>query len=55
MNLRFEARPPTVVVDGEHIPVDEVEFVDISEDIFGHDVMTFNYNGKQYTSNVFRS
>lgn len=44
---------PYVMVDGEQILTDDVEFVDISEDVFGRDVMTFIYKGKQYTSNVF--
>lgn len=48
-------RPMTVVVDGKYIPVDKVEFVDIAEDVFGRDEMTFNYEGKQHKSNVFCS
>ncbi len=48
-------RPMTVVVDGKHIPVDEVTFLDIAEDFLGHDVMTFIYQGKHYTSNVYSS
>lgn len=45
--------PCFVIVDGERVLTDDVEFVDISEDVFGRDVMTFIYKGKQYTSNVF--
>jgi len=44
---------PYVMVDGERVLTDDVEFVDISEDVFGRDVMTFIYKGKQHTSNVF--
>ena len=55
LDFPVDHRPMTVVVDGKHIPVDEVHFLDIAEDFLGHDVMTFIYNGKQYTSNVFRS
>ena len=43
----------TVVVNGEHIPTDDVEFLDIEEDVMGRDVMTFTFNGEKYTSNVF--
>ena len=43
--------------DGEIIytdlPVDSVEFLNIEEDIQGRDVMTFEYNGKEYKSFVF--
>jgi len=42
-----------VLVNGERVRTDEVEFLDISEDMFGRDEMTFRYNGKVYTSLVF--
>jgi hypothetical protein len=41
-----------VLVDGEFIPVDETEFLNISEDLFGRDVYEFKYKGKCYSSNV---
>ena len=41
-----------VSVDGEYVPVDEVEFLDIEEDIMGKDLMTFKYAGKKMTSYI---
>ena len=38
--------------DGQWIPVRHVEVLDISEDIFGVDTMTFNYEGRTYTSTI---
>lgn len=43
---------PSVLVDGLWIPTDEVEFVDISEDFQGYDIMTFNYKGKEHKSKI---
>ena len=43
---------PHVMVNGEWIPVDETEFVNISEDLFGKDVYEFEYQGKVYSSHV---
>jgi hypothetical protein len=34
-----------VCVDGNYIPVDEVTFLDVKEDISGRDMMTFEYAG----------
>jgi hypothetical protein len=39
-------------VEGEWIPVSVTEFLNISEDIHGRDVMTFTYGGKVYESLV---
>lgn len=36
----------------EWIPIDKVEFVDISEDFQGYDLMTFIYKGKQMQSRI---
>lgn len=41
-----------VNVDGDWIPVDNVEFLDISEDLQGFDEMMFKYNGKTYKSRI---
>lgn len=41
-----------VSVDGEYVPVDEVEFLNIEEDIMGKDLMTFKYAGKRMTSHI---
>ena len=42
-----------VIVKGDRIPTEEVEFLNIEEDFEGADVMTFNYNGQQYSSRVY--
>lgn len=34
-----------VIIDGDYVPVDEVTFLDIEEDISGRDVMHFEYAG----------
>jgi hypothetical protein len=43
-----------VIVNGEKIPVDNVEFVDITEDINGRDLMTFIYLGEKRQSYVVK-
>jgi hypothetical protein len=43
---------PHVHAQGEWIPMDHVEFVDISEDLQGYDLMTFVYEGKEYQSRI---
>jgi len=43
-----------VIVNGQDIPVDNVEFLDISEDITGRDLMTFMYNGEKRQSYVVK-
>ena len=34
------------------VDVDDVEFLNISENIFGHDEMNFKYKGKDYCSTI---
>ena len=41
-----------VNVRGEWIPMDSVEFVDISEDMQGYDLVTFIYEGEERQSRV---
>lgn len=41
-----------VNVKGEWIPCSETEFVDISEDFQGYDLMTFKYKGEEYKSRI---
>lgn len=41
-----------LIDDGEWIPVDYTEFVNIEEDFQGYDVMTFKYKGKEYKSRI---
>lgn len=43
-----------VIVNGEHISVDNVEFLNIEEDIHGRDLMTFMYNGERKQSNIVK-
>lgn len=43
---------PHVYVQEKWIPTDQVEFLDISEDFQGFDLMTFLYNGKEYQSRI---
>jgi hypothetical protein len=43
-----------VIVNGQDIPVDNIEFLDISEDITGRDLMTFMYNGEKRQSYVVK-
>jgi hypothetical protein len=47
-----ETVPCVYVGNGEWIPTDKVEFVDISEDFQGYDLMTFIYEGKEMQSKV---
>lgn len=42
-----------VIVKGDRIPTEQVEFLNIEEDFDGADLMTFNYKGEQYTSRVY--
>jgi hypothetical protein len=43
-----------VIVNGENIPVDNVEFLNIEEDIHGRDLMTFMYNGERKQSYIVK-
>lgn len=52
METYDEANCPHVIVEGEWISTNDVEFVDIAEDFQGYDLMTFNYKGKEYKSRV---
>ena len=44
--------PCVHVGNGEWIPTENVEFVDISEDLQGYDIMTFIHEGKEMSSRV---
>ena len=35
-----------VLVDGEWIPLSDVEAFDIEEDVYGRDIVTFRYDGR---------
>ena len=41
-----------VIVDGEYIPIDNVEFLNVEEYIDGRDLVTFKYAGKERKSHV---
>jgi hypothetical protein len=41
-----------VSVNGQKIDIEETEFINIEEDIYGRDLMTFSYKGKEYQSYV---
>ena len=45
-------RKSYVYVNGEKIDMDRVEFLNIEEDASGRDLVTFNYEGKEYQSFV---
>lgn len=54
MEEYVEAKPQRWVRANGHgwVDVDFVKFVDISEDLFGNDVLTFEYNDRIYNSNI---
>lgn len=47
-----DCRKSFVMVKGDWIDASKVEFLDISEDLYGRDCMTFIYDGNQYESVV---
>jgi len=47
--MRYKAY---VTVDGNFIQLDKCEFLDISEDMYGRDVVKFIFKGKEYESYV---
>lgn len=49
-----EEKQKNWVYAGEHgwVNVDNTEFVDISEDWYGNDILTFVYKGVHYYSNI---
>ena len=53
-HLAENASRTFVVVKGERIDVEDVEFLNIEEGIFGEDIMTFEYESEVYESAVFR-
>jgi hypothetical protein len=42
-----------VLVDGNKISVKKIKFIDIEEDRFGVDLMTFEYKGRVLKSYIF--
>ena len=47
-----ETVPCVYIGNGEWIAADKVEFIDISEDIQGYDLITFIYEGKEMQSRI---
>jgi hypothetical protein len=47
-----EEKIPHVMVNQEWVSVEDTEFLNISEDLFGQDVYEFIYEGKAYSSHV---
>jgi hypothetical protein len=45
-------RKAYVCVKGDWIPLDNCEFLDISEDMQGRDLVKFKYEGTEYESYV---
>jgi hypothetical protein len=43
---------PYVTLDGEDIRLDNVEFLNIEEDFYGRDLVTFNYEGERHQSYI---
>jgi hypothetical protein len=41
-----------VIVDGEKIPINNVEFLNVEEHIDGRDLVTFKYGGRERKSFV---
>jgi hypothetical protein len=44
--------PMVHIGEGEWIPLDQTKFLNIEEDIHGHDVIEFSYKNKNYKSKV---
>jgi hypothetical protein len=45
-------RMSCVLVEGDWIPVNTVEILNIEEDLYGRDLVTFNYKKQEYKSLV---
>lgn len=43
---------PHVMIEGQWISMDEVEFENIEEDMMGRDMVTVSFNGNSYKSFV---
>ena len=41
-----------VIVDGDYVPVEDVEVLDIEEDMQGRDLLTFNFAGDRHQSYI---
>lgn len=52
MNNEWREEKSYVIIDGEFISTENVEFVNIEEDITGRDLMTFIYENQERKSYV---
>ena len=52
MNNEWRQQKSYVIVDGEFISTEDVEFINIEEDISGRDLMTFIYKNQERKSYV---
>jgi predicted thioredoxin/glutaredoxin len=43
---------PHVMIDGDWVPMDNVQFENIEEDMLGRDTVTVTYNGERFKSLV---
>ena len=48
----FPKRLPCVIIDGDAVPVENLEALNIEEDMSGRDLLTFNWKGEQRQSFV---
>jgi predicted thioredoxin/glutaredoxin len=52
MKNKWYEQKPCVIIDGEYVLVDNVEFINIEEDISGQDLMTFIYQDQKRKSYI---
>lgn len=43
-----------VMIGNLHVSIDDVKVLNISEGLFGEDVMTFEYEGQKRESSIYR-
>jgi len=48
----FPKQTPCAVIDGEFVPVENLETVNIEEDVSGRDLVTFKWKGQERQSFV---
>jgi len=41
---------PHVMINGDWVPMDDVQFENIEEDMLGRDMVTVTYNGEKFKS-----
>jgi hypothetical protein len=48
----FPKQMPCAIIDGEFVPVENLETINIEEDISGRDLVTFKWKGQERQSFV---